>query len=199
MKINNNRNYTNEIFSELEFHDDRVEKSEFEDCKFINCNFSESQFVKCKFIGCEFRSSNLNLIKPHNSRFFETDFKDCKITGVNWTSLDWAGFSIVSPIFFESCDISFSVFNSLKLHELSLQDCKAHVVDFSDCDLKGANFFRADLKESRFVLCKLDNCNFQEAINYYIDPLENSIKGAKFSSPEVLSLLSAFEIKIDEA
>ena len=94
MKINNNRNYTNEIFSELEFHDDRVEKSEFEDCKFINCNFSESQFVKCKFIGCEFRSSNLNLIKPHNSRFFETDFKDCKITGVNWTSLDWAGFSI---------------------------------------------------------------------------------------------------------
>ena len=53
------------------------------------------------------------------------------------------------------------------------------------------------LKDSRFVLCKLDKCNFQEAVNYYIDPLENSIEGAKFSSPEVLSLLSTFKIKID--
>jgi len=47
------------------------------------------------------------------------------------------------------------------------------------------------------VLCKLDKCNFQEAVNYCIDPLENSIEGAKFSSPEVLSLLSAFKIMID--
>ena len=128
----------------------------------------------------------------------EQDFKDCKITGVNWTSLDWGSFSIVSPIFFESCDISFSVFNSLKLHELSLQNCKAHDVDFSECDLKGADFFRADLKDSKFSFSKLDRCNFQEAINYYIDPLENSIEGAVFNSPEVLSLLSQFKIKIDE-
>jgi uncharacterized protein YjbI with pentapeptide repeats len=83
------------------------------------------------------------------------------------------------------------------LKEACLQDCKAHDVDFSECDLKGADFFRTDLKDSRFVLCKLDECNFQEAVNYYIDPLENSIEGAKFSSPEVLSLLSAFKIKID--
>ncbi len=198
MKINSNSNYTNGNFIDLELHDDIVEHSEFEDCKFISCNFSETQFIQCKFIDCEFKSSNLNLVKLDKSKFIETVFKDCKIIGVNWTSLDWGSYSIVSPIFFESCDISFSVFNSLKLHELSLQDCKAHDVDFSDCDLKGANFFRTDLKESRFVLCKLDNCNFQEAVNYYIDPLENSIKGAKFSSPEVLSLLSAFEIKIDE-
>ena len=64
--------------------------------------------------------------------------------------------------------------------------------------MKGADFSRTDLKESRFVLCKPDNCNFREAVNYYIDPLENSINGATFSSSEVLSLLSAFEIKIDE-
>jgi uncharacterized protein YjbI with pentapeptide repeats len=198
MKINSNSNYTKENFSDLEFHDDRVEQSEFEDCKFISCNFSESQFVKCKFIDCEFKSSNLNLVKLYNSKFFETDFKDCKITGVNWTSLDWGSFSIVSPIFFESCDISFSVFNSLKLHELSLQNCKAHDVDFSECDLKGADFFRTDLMDSKFSFSKLDRCNFQEAINYYIDPLENSIEGAVFNSPEVLSLLSRFKIKIDE-
>ena len=198
MKIKSNSNYTNENFSDLEFHGGIVEQSEFEDCKFINCNFSETQFVECNFIDCAFKSSNLNLVKLDKSRFIETIFKDSKITGVNWTSCDWGSYSIVPPIFFESCDISFSIFNSLKLRDFSLQDCKAHVVDFSDCDLKGADFFRTDLKKSRFVLCKLDDCNFLEAVNYYIDPCENSINRAKFHSPEVLSLLSAFEIKIDE-
>jgi prephenate dehydratase len=52
--------------------------------------------------------------------------------------------------------------------------------------------------DSKFSFSKLDRCNFQEAINYYIDPLENSIEGAVFNSPEVLSLLSRFKIKIDE-
>jgi fluoroquinolone resistance protein len=127
----------------------------------------------------------------------QTEFMDCKITGVNWTSLDWSRITIASPISFESCDISFSVFNSLQLNELGLRNSKAHDVDFSECDLKGADFFKSDLMDSRFSLSKLDNCNFQEAINYYIDPIENSIKGAKFSSPEVLSLLSRFKINID--
>lgn len=151
------------------------------------------------FIDCEFKSSNLNLIKLDESKFLETNFKDCKITGVNWTSADWRSFSIVSPVSFESCDISFSVFNSLKLHELSIQNCKVHDVDFSECDLKGADFFKTDLMDSKFSLSKLDRCNFQEAINYYIDPLENSIEGAVFTLPEVLSLLNRFKIKIGEA
>ena len=198
MSIKSNRNYTHEVFNELEIKKNKVQLSNFEDCKFVNCNFTEAQFIKCKFTDCEFKNSNLSLIKFDKSKFFETDFKDCKVTGVNWTSLDWGSFSIVSPIFFESCDISFSVFNSLKLHELSLQNCKAHDVDFSECDLKGADFFRTDLMDSKFSFSKLDRCNFQEAINYYIDPLENSIEGAVFNSPEVLSLLSRFKIKIDE-
>jgi len=198
MKINNNSNYTNENFTDLDLHSRRVELSNFEDCKFVNCNLSVTQFLECEFIDCEFKNSDLTLIQFDKSKFLETDFKNCKITGVNWTSLDWRSITLVSPIFFQSCDISFSVFNSLELHELNLQNSKAHSVDFSECDLKGSNFFKTDFMDSRFSLSKLDKCNFEEAINYYIDPLKNSIEGAKFSSPEVLSLLSHFKIKIDQ-
>ena len=123
----------------------------------------------------------------------------CKLTGVNWAPIDWGSYYLSSPINFESCDISFSFFSSLKLQEITLQDCKAHDVDFSECDLRGADFFKADLKDSRFVFCKLNKCNFCDATNYYINPLENSIEGARFSFPEVLSLLSVFEIEIDQA
>jgi uncharacterized protein YjbI with pentapeptide repeats len=108
-----------------------------------------------------------------------------------------SGVTIASPINFESCDISYSVFNSLNLKELKLRNSKVHDVDFSESHLNGADFFKSDLKNSRFSSSKLENCNFQEAINYQIDPLENSIKGAKFSSPEALSLLKRFKIIID--
>ena len=195
--IKNNSDYTHEVFNELEFKESSVQLSNFENCKFVNCNFSEAQFIECKFADCEFINSNLSLIKFDQTKFSETDFKSCKVTGVNWTYSNWSSFNLTSPMFFESCDISFSIFTSLELQEMCLQDCIAHDVDFSECNLKGADFFRTDLKDSRFAFCKLDKCNFQEAINYLINPLENSIEGAKFSSPEVLSLLNAFKIEID--
>ena len=90
------------------------------------------------------------------------------------------------------------MFHSLKLPDLIISNCKAHDVDFSDCDLAHADFHGTDLKQARFSSTRLDHCNFSAATNYYIDPLENSVEGAVFSLPDVLSLLSTFKIKIDE-
>lgn len=199
MNIKDNNDYDQEVFSELDKKQTIVQLSNFENCKFVNCNFSAAEFIECRFTDCEFINSNLSSIKFNQSKFFETDFKGCKLTGVNWTYLNWSNYNLTSPIFFESCDISFSIFTSLDLQEICLHDCKAHDVDFSECNLKGADFFRTDLRETRFAFCKLDKCNFREAANYLINPLENSIEGAKFSSPEVLSLLDAFEIDIDSS
>ena len=198
MKIENNKKYANQIFDEIDLQESRVEQSGFEDCEFVGCNFFGTHFARCKFVDCDFKRSNLCLIKLDQSKFCETHFRDCKITGVNWTSLDWGGFTIASPIFFESCDLSFSVFDALELREFFMHSCKAHELDFSECDLEGSDFYRTDFLNARFFRTKLNNCNFVESINYYIDPIENSIDGARFSSPEVLSLLSPFNIKIDE-
>ena len=197
MNIKHDSDYTQEVFNALEIKETSDQLSNFENCNFENCNFSAAQFIECRFTDYEFKNSNLSSIKFDQSKFFETDFKGCKLTGVNWTYLNWSNFNLASPIFFESCDISFSVFTSLDLQEICLQDCKAHDVDFSECNLRGADLFGTDLKDTRFAFCKLDKCNFREAINYFINPLENSIEGAKFSSPEVLSLLDAFKIEID--
>ena len=78
-----------------------------------------------------------------------------------------------------------------------LRACKAHDVDFSECDLTESDFFETDFLDSRFNQTKLDRCDFRDAVNYSIDPLENSIVGASFSTPDVLNLLSLFDIKID--
>ena len=50
---------------------------------------------------------------------------------------------------------------------------------------------------AHFSACRLDRCDFREATNYLIDPSDNSIEEAQFCSPEVLGLLSSFNIGID--
>jgi uncharacterized protein YjbI with pentapeptide repeats len=69
--------------------------------------------------------------------------------------------------------------------------------DFINVDLEGSDFSGSDLQDSRFHNAVLENANFVGAGNYYIDPTANKLKKAKFSVPEVLSLLARFEIKVE--
>ncbi len=197
MKLTDDTLYEERTFDGLELRSAVVKASRFELCKFIDCDFTESEFLKCKFVDCEFRDSNLSLVRFDGSRFLETDFRLCKITGVNWTSLNWTSVALVAPLVFESCDVSYSVFSALQLSELVMRHCKAHDVDFTECDLTGADLVGTDFAESRFSHTKLDRSDFRGAVNYYINPLENAINGARFSTPDVLSLLVPFKIRID--
>jgi fluoroquinolone resistance protein len=49
---------------------------------------------------------------------------------------------------------------------------------------------------SLFDNTNLFKANLKNCINYNINPLNNNIKKAKFSLPEALTLLDAFEIQI---
>tara|TARA_B100001105_G_scaffold248978_1_gene235349 strand:- start:734 stop:1339 length:606 start_codon:yes stop_codon:yes gene_type:complete len=194
--LKNDMNYENEVLSGIKALCQKVSNATFEQCQFLDCDFSESEFIECRFIDCEFRDSNLNVTKLTGSRFFESQFNGCKVTGINWTSLDWTGITVSAPMAFESCDLSFSVFNSLHLPGLTIKNCKAWNVDFESCDLTHSEFTNTDLQDARFNGTKLDKSDFDGSVNYYIDPMSNSIRHANFSFPEVINLLKAFDIKI---
>ncbi len=197
MKISDDTVYAEQLFDESDLKQLVVRASVFDLCKFVDCDLSDCEFIDCKFTDCEFRSSNLKLVKFTGSKFRDTSFKQCVMTGVNWTSLQWPSVALSAPLVFDACDVSYSVFASLQLPEMVLRSCKAHDVDFSDCDLTESDFFETDFLDSRFNQTKLDRCDFRGAVNYRIDPLENSIVGASFSTPDVLNLLGQFDIKID--
>ncbi|ODN42163.1 pentapeptide repeat-containing protein, partial [Piscirickettsia litoralis] len=166
-----------------------LNKVTFENCQFIDCDFSESALNQCKFIDCSFKNSNLSLAKLNNSLVNEVEFNACKMTGVNWNQARWSNITLASPIFFKACDVSLSSFYELKLPELSMIDCKAHDVDFRGCDLTRADFTRTDFEKAEFMHTRLNHADFREAINYIINPVENSLTRAKFSFPEVVNLL----------
>jgi len=196
-KIDNQLEYYDHIFDNVGMGSSTVEKVIFENCRFIDCDFSETSFYQCKFVDCYFKSSNLSLIKVNSSSFNEVEFDGCKMTGINWALVRWPSIALTSPIYFKSCDISLSTFYQLKLPELLIIACKAHDVDFRGCDLTRADFTKTDLENSQFMHTKLNETDFRGSVNYVISPVENSLSRAKFSTPDVINLLQAFNIEIE--
>ena len=68
--------------------------------------------------------------------------------------------------------------------------------DFFKANLTGCDFENTDLQATRFQNCNLRKASFVGAKNYFVDPVDNNVRQAKFSAPEVLSLLSKFKIEI---
>ena len=70
----------------------------------------------------------------------------------------------------------------------------AHDVDFREADLLQGNFDGTDLSESLFFNTNLSKVDFAGSRNYAISPEKNTLKGAKFSLPEAMSLLFSLDI-----
>ena len=61
-----------------------------------------------------------------------------------------------------------------------------------------ADFSQADLQETIFHHSDLSKANMISAINYFINPIDNSLKKAKVSFPECIGILKALDITIVE-
>ena len=94
---------------------------------------------------------------------------------------------------------SYTPFALLALHlsEITFECCEVIEVDFREANLSSANFENSDLQASLFAHTNLSNANFMDAINYQIDIRLNTLKKAKFSFPEVVTLLDSLDIEID--
>ena len=86
----------------------------------------------------------------------------------------------------------------VKLEKFKAADCVIKEADFSEAKLIKASFSGSDLERTNFHRADLTNVDFSGAKNYRIDVRETAVKGAKFSMPEVLELLHALDIKIEQ-
>jgi uncharacterized protein YjbI with pentapeptide repeats len=196
--IKSNSQYSNKKFIDIKPDLSAIENTVFENCSFINCNFDDLSIKKCKFSECTFKSCSLNLVKFTGSSFLETEFFDSKMKGINWTEINLPLVIITSAVFFNSCDLSYSTFYELKLPGIIMVLCKAHDVDFRMADLSNADLSGSDFKNAQFNKTNLKSADLRESINYRINPIENIVTNAHFSFPEVVALLQAFKIKIDD-
>jgi fluoroquinolone resistance protein len=83
------------------------------------------------------------------------------------------------------------------LRKTSFKKSKLRECSFINTNLSDADFTDTDLQGTIFHQCKLDKADFRDAKNYAISLKTNTAKKAKFSYPEVMRLLTFFDIVIE--
>ena len=190
------RTYAEETFEQVQLKQNDVVSAEFRECRFVRCGFSDSVLRACAFEECVFLECDLSLVKLPHSSFSSTRFEGSKIIGVNWTEARWMALRLWQPVRFKNCIINHSTFLGLDLKGVSFVECMAKDVDFREANLSKADFSGSDLTGAQFGGTNLTGANLQSALNYSIDPGRNVLKGARFSLPEAMSLLSGLDIEI---
>ncbi|MBL7163042.1 MAG: pentapeptide repeat-containing protein [Anaerolineales bacterium] len=197
--IDSQTQYTDRDFEEANLNAARLISSQFYDCSFTHCSFVETVFLDCRFVDCKFKDCDLSLVQVPGSTFSGTRFDDSKLIGIDWTHGNWRGNLLHEPLAFIRCVLNHSTFIGLALKDTQIKDCIASDVDFREADLTQADFEGTDLSESLFSKTNLTEADLSRARNYTISPEGNTLKGAKFSLPEAMSLLYCLDIKLIDA
>lgn len=189
--------FENETFENLHITDNIIRDSEFIDCNFIGCTFERCKLSYCRFNECVFEKCNITEIKSNCSQISFVSFEDCNISGVNWgLFLSQSGFHELFQKL-ENCKIKYNVFSDFESKRFNFENNDVIASTFADCKIPESSFNGCTLTDTEFFRCDISKTDFRNAIGYKIDILTCNIKKAKFSFPEVNSLLDSLDIIIE--
>jgi fluoroquinolone resistance protein len=197
-EIQSRTRYSDQSFPRIRLDAIELVSSQFHNCRFQDCSLAESVLRSCRFVGCTFRRCDLGLVRVPNTAFATTRFEDSKLVGIDWTRADWTTGRLAHPVAFHRCALNHSTFIALELPGIEITDCLASDVDFREADLSGADFSGTDLVASLFLHTNLSGADLSRACNYRIDAEQNTLKRAKFSLPEAMSLLYSLDIILED-
>jgi len=165
----------------------------FEKCKFISCTFLDCDLSGAEFSDCSFENCSVGPVKVLDASFRNVIFKNSKLVGVDFSKCSSGFFELhFFKSLLDTCNFSMTKMTVSTLSEIIIRDCT-----FFETDLQKVDFQNCDLAGSSFHLARLEKADFRSAKNYSINPATNKIKGARFSLPEAISLLSGFDIELE--
>ena len=182
------------LFEAIDYSEKKSEQHEFDDCSFVNCNFSKSDLRGVEFLDCRFTGCNLSLALVDDTGIKNIEFKDCKLMGIDFSKCNDFLFSAS----FENCQLDYCSFYKKKMKKVNFSKSSLKHVDFTETDLSLAVLNECDLADAIFVQTILEKTDFRTARNYAFDPEVNKVKKARFSMPEVVGLLSKYNIDIEQ-
>lgn len=190
-------NYEDIEYKQLKMDGGSVEGKHFTDCTFINCNIFDLSMKNCSFEHCTFRGCTCASLSFKYTSFKNNEFSNCSLIGISWDELEAEGSISLPFLTLENCVLKYNYFIKMRLKNFSF---KGDVLDesyFEECSLDRADFRSCSLKNVKFIKDSLKCADFREAKDYHIDLQSNQIRGAKFSFPEALGLLTPLGIIIE--
>ncbi|MBP0969112.1 MAG: pentapeptide repeat-containing protein [Oscillospiraceae bacterium] len=190
-------------FSDKEYRElkytagDVISDMSFENCSFLNCVFDACTFERCVFSSCSFTSCSFVSPMPKNTDMRFCDFRRCRIIGVSFMSFvddEYIRKPVNSML---ECRLKYCLFHDMSFPDYDFSSNEFSQCEFTECALNGAVFRKCDLAGTSFSNSDLRRADFRQADGYVIDIFNNKLKDARFSSPEVLNLLSSLHIEIE--
>lgn len=182
MEKTENREFTEQDFSDFEISKLEDETGIIEKYRFCRCNFAGADFSgailsKCRFEQCNFSGANFNgteiLFSAFlNCRFrfvsfFASNLQECKMTGSDFGDAD------INCINIKGGDWSYT----------SLKD-----LDFNRMELERINFEGADFTNASLENCIISHCNFYQSNLLHASFKGSDLRGSDLSGIEVLDV-----------
>ena len=185
--------FDSETYHRIDFSESKIQKGEYDNCTFTECNFSEVHASNIEFVECEFIDCNFSNAIVKDTAFKDVSFLNCKMIGVKFYEVD----TFLLKMKFDNCQLSFSSFRKLKIHNTHFKNCQLEEVEFASTDLTGTIFANCNLKNAIFERTNLEKVDFRTATHLKMNPDENRLKGARFSKESALGLLNKYKIIIE--
>lgn len=180
--------YTDQRFEKISL----LPTGDFEGCHFSHCDLNGTELNGINFTECIFENCNLSGAKILQTTFNDVRFISSKILGLHFETANQHLFSVQ----FEKSTLDLCSFYQCKMKKTTFLHCSLQEVDFTETILTDANFDGCNLKGAKFERTNLEKADLRTAVNYRLDPEQNKVKQARFSSPEVLSLLDKYQLRI---
>ncbi|HEU0137233.1 MAG TPA: pentapeptide repeat-containing protein [Flavobacterium sp.] len=184
--------HIDKTFDKVMFFDKKITGREFDGCRFNNCDFSNTTFSECVLSDCEFTDCNLSNVKFPGTSLKTVAYKKCKLLGIRFDECHDFLFSVT----FNECVLDYSWFSNKKMPKTTFENCSLKEVNFANADLSKAVFANCNLQGTLFDATVLKETDFRTAYNFTIDPENNPMKNARFSTEGLSGLLNKYDIKI---
>lgn len=185
--------YSEEVFRQVNFIEQNIAGSEFEECRFEGCNFSHCDLQQTNFIQCQFVDCSFMMAKTVQTGWKDVTFKGCKLTGTDFS----VSSDFLFQLDFDTCQLDYALFSEKKMKNTRFVNCSVKEVDFTKTFLSGACFDHCDLSGAVFSQANLEKADFRSAYGFSIDPDQNRMKGARFSLDGLPGLLDRYKLKIE--
>ena len=185
--------FENQSFEHLQLGLNPLAAGNYEQCTFSDCDFSNAVLSPLVFVECTFVSCNLSMVKSLGTGMRKVDFQHCKLLGFRFDTCSDLSFEVS----FTHCTLDFASFFNRKMKGTRFAECSLCEVDFTDADLSKAVFDECDLDQAFFEGTTLLGTDFRTATSVVLDPEKNKLKGARFSSSNVLGLLQKYQLDIE--
>ena len=180
-------------FEKIKNSENPLKMGEYDYCTFEDCDFSDANFRGFVFSECTFKNCNLSNANITNSSMKDVKFISSKCLGLNFGNCN----PFLFEVNFKDCILNHSSFFKQNLKKAEFDNCSLESADFADCNLTLAVFRNCNLLGAIFDNSNLEKTDFRTAINFRINPSQNKIAKARFSSNNLSGLLLDFNISIE--